>query len=74
MLSYTWYKEYLSKFCKLVLTSALGDMNDLTVFKQNRNSLNHVEMLKLLVFSLSFLRKLEARLEDNALFNAANRV
>jgi hypothetical protein len=41
MLSYAWYKEYYSKFYKHALISAFEDVNNLTVFTLNRNSLNH---------------------------------
>jgi hypothetical protein len=38
MLSYSRYIEYCRKFCKLVVTSAIVDWNDLTAFTIRRNS------------------------------------
>jgi hypothetical protein len=41
MLSYNWYTEYYGAFCKLAFITAFEDINNLTVFTLNRNTLNH---------------------------------
>ena len=48
--------EHSGKFCKLAVTSALGDMNDLTVFPINRNSQQY-DVLALQVHRYQTLHK-----------------
>jgi len=55
-LSYTWCTESCRKFCKLAFITAFEDINDLTVFTTNRNSLNH-EVLSISVHCYQLLHK-----------------
>jgi hypothetical protein len=56
MLYYNRYIEYCRKFCKLAVTSALVDTNDLTAFTIKRNSLMY-DVLSLQVHSYQLLHK-----------------
>jgi len=66
MLSYEWYKECCRKLCKIAVTSALVDMNVLTVITINRNSLKY-DVLSLQVHSYYLLHKEHSIFEEISL-------